>query len=66
MPPTRTTSLTSLASSLASFNAFLTASKELSINSWTIDSSLARDILMSKCFGPSAPAVIKGIEISVS
>ena len=66
MPPTSTTSPMSLGSTLASFNAALTASKDLSIRSETKDSSFERESLVSKCLGPEASAVTKGMEISVS
>ena len=65
IPPTITTSLISLVSSLASFNAFLTGSSRRSKSGATSSSSLARVRVCSKCFGPSASAERNGRLMSV-
>ena len=66
IPPTMTTSLMSLAVSLASLRAFSTGSASRSRSGLTNSSSLARVRVYSKCFGPSASAVKNGKLISTS
>ena len=60
MPPTRITSLMSLAVHPASLSAFLQGSTHRSTRSSTSCSNLALVILTFKCFGPEASAVMKG------
>ena len=59
-PPTRRTFESSLAVRPASFNAFCTGMVVLSTRSCVNSSNLARVKFISKCFGPSAVAVMKG------
>ena len=63
-PPTRTTSFKADLSSLASRRAFSTGIRQRSIRSAQSSSNLPRVITISRCFGPSAVAVIKGRLIS--
>jgi hypothetical protein len=65
IPPTRTTSLTSFASSPASFKAALQGSIVLFIKSSTSFSRSALVIFKVKCLGPEASAVINGKFMSV-
>ncbi len=65
-PPTKITSSMSLASSLAAFNASRQGAIVRSTNSSVNFSNSARVIFITKCFGPSASAVINGKLISVS
>ena len=66
MPPTNITSSISEAERPASFKAALHGSILLVIKSSTRLSNLALVILMFKCFGPDASAVIYGRLTSVS
>ncbi len=65
-PPTRITSLMSLAVSLASAKACFTGPSSRSMRSWTNSSNLARVSFVLRCFGPLASAVTKGRLIDVS
>ena len=65
-PPTRTASFILPASNPASLSALRHGFFDLSIKSSTMDSNLARESFMFKCFGPLASAVTKGRFISVS
>ena len=66
MPPTRITSLMSDVESFASASAFLQGSSVSSTSSPTSCSSVAREILRSRCLGPAASDVMNGWLISVS
>ena len=66
IPPTSTISLISLLLSLASFSAFSTGPSRRSSSGFTRSSSFARVSFSSKCFGPSASAVMNGIFTSYS
>ncbi len=66
IPPTSTISSISLAFTSASLSAFSTGSTKRSIRSFTSSSSLDLVSLYSKCFGPSASAVMNGRLISYS
>ena len=66
IPPTITISLTSDFDNLASLSAFSTGTSRRSNKSFTKSSNLARVRLSSKCFGPSASAVMNGILTSYS
>ena len=66
MPPTRITSFISLEVHPASLSALRHGSTHLFTRSSTRDSNLARVILMLKCLGPEASAVMKGKFTSVS
>ena len=66
MPPTRTTSSTSLAVIPASFSAARQGSMVRWIRSSTRPSSFARVSFVTRCFGPEASAVMKGRLTSVS
>ena len=59
-PPTRITSSMSSAVTLASDIACLTGSRHRSTRSAVICSNFERMIVMVRCFGPSAPAVMNG------
>ncbi len=59
-PPTSNTLDNSEALSPASLRALLTGSAVISTRSCVSSSNLARVKFMSKCFGPSAVAVING------
>ena len=59
-PPTSNTFESSEAVIPASFNAFLTGSAVFSTRSCVSSSNLALVRVISKCFGPSAVAVIYG------
>mmetsp|Transcript_31801 Transcript_31801/g.78466 ORF Transcript_31801/g.78466 Transcript_31801/m.78466 type:complete len:370 (-) Transcript_31801:216-1325(-) len=65
MPPTRITSATSLVETPASRRQFLHGSMVRWMSESVSSSSLARDILMLRCLGPDASAVMKGRLISV-
>ena len=65
-PPTKTTSSMSLAESLASRSAFSTGPFVRSTSGSTNFSNSAREMLICRCFGPLASAVINGKLISVS
>ncbi len=65
IPPTKITSSISEALIPASFKAALTGSMVRFTRSSTRDSNLARLILMFKCFGPLASAVMNGRLTSV-
>ena len=65
MPPTRITSSIWLAVTPASFSACFTGPMVFWIRSSTSASSLARVILMVRCLGPEASAVMKGRFTSV-
>ena len=66
MPPTSTTSSISLVLSPASRSAVTHGWSRRSSRSLHSASSLARDSLMLRCFGPDASAVTKGRLMSVS
>mmetsp|Transcript_47565 Transcript_47565/g.147232 ORF Transcript_47565/g.147232 Transcript_47565/m.147232 type:complete len:333 (+) Transcript_47565:315-1313(+) len=65
-PPTSTTSLMSLALSLASFSACSTGVRQRSMRLAAICSNLALESVSSMCLGPVASAVMKGSETLAS
>ena len=64
-PPTSTTSSISLGCSLASFRACISGPRQRSIRWSTSCSNLLRVMLICKCFGPLASAVMNGRLMSV-